>query len=110
MVLMIALEQQKIISVNFSKAKIKFCLSFHWNCDEIYLYVNKIEIRKFKANDNICCWSFWLGSVSKDFAVDEQSEISLNRTAYDFSVDHCSFKKGDMRNTNQYLKVKNKTK
>ena len=35
MVLMIALEQQKIISVNFSKAKIKFCLSFHWNCDEM---------------------------------------------------------------------------
>ena len=31
--------------------------------------------------------NFCLGSLSKNFTKDEQSEISLNGTAYDFSVD-----------------------
>ena len=42
MVLMIALVQQgKKISINFSKAKAKFCLSLQCNGDESHLYVNK---------------------------------------------------------------------
>ena len=31
-----------------------------------------------------------LGSISKDLTKDEQREISLNGTVYDFPVDHCS--------------------
>ena len=53
MVLMIALVQKKRNSINFSKAKTKFCLSLHYNYDESYLYVNKTDICKSKANDNI---------------------------------------------------------
>ena len=34
-----------------------------------------------------------LGSVSNNFTKDEQSEISLNGTVYDFSIDHISLKK-----------------
>ena len=67
-----------------------FCLSLHCNGDESYLYVNKTEIFKFKAKDNISWCNFCLGSVSKDFTKNEQSEISLNNTVYDFSVDHSS--------------------
>ena len=48
---------------------------------------------------NICWYNFCLGSVSKDFAENEQSKISLNRTMYDFSVDHCSIKKEDIPNS-----------
>ena len=51
-------------------------------------------ISKFKANDNTRWHNFCLGSVSKDFAGDEQSEISLNCIiVHDFSVDHSSIKK-----------------
>ena len=53
LVLMVALVQQKKISINFSKANTKFCLSLHYNRDESYLYVNKREICKFNANDNV---------------------------------------------------------
>ena len=63
MVLMIALVQQKKISINFSKANTKFCLSLHYNGEESYLYVSKTDIGKFKAKVNISCYNFCLGSV-----------------------------------------------
>ena len=80
---------EKKLSINFSKANKKYCLSLHYNSDESYLYVNTTGICKFKTKDNIRWYNFYLGSVSKDFTKDEQSEISLNCTVYDFSADHC---------------------
>ena len=74
------------------------------------MYVNKTEIFKFKANDNICCYNFSLESISKGFTKDEQSEISLNGTVFDFSVDHSSIKKEDIRNIHEYLMFKNNLK
>ena len=41
---------------------------------------------------------------------DEQSQISLNGTVYDFSVDHSSIKKEDILNIHQYLMIKNNIK
>ena len=64
------------------------------------------QIYKFKANDKISWCNFYLGSVSEDFTKDEQSEISLNGTVYDFSVDHSSIKKEDTLNIHQYLMIK----
>ena len=64
-------QQEKKISINFSKANTQFCLSFHYIGNESYLYVNKTEIYKFKAKDNISWYSFCLGGVSKDFTKDD---------------------------------------
>ena len=58
------------ISINFSKANTKFCLSQHYNGNESYLYVNKTEIVQ-----------------GKDFRKDEQNEISLSGAANEFSVE-----------------------
>ena len=55
---MTASVQQKIISINFSKANTKFCLSLHYNGVNSYLYVNKTKIYKFKAHDNIRWYEF----------------------------------------------------
>ena len=42
---------EKTFRINFiSKAKAKFCFSLQYGGDESYLYVNKTEICKFKAN------------------------------------------------------------
>ena len=82
-------------------------LSLHYNGDEGYLYVNKTEIYKFKVKDNISWYNFCLGSISKDFTKDEQGQIYLNDTTYDFSVDHSSIKKEDILNIHQYLIIKN---
>ena len=39
---------------NFSKANAKFCLSLHYNVDNMYLFVKGKELLKFKAdNENV---------------------------------------------------------
>ena len=110
MVIMIALVQQEKNNVNISKAKKKFCLSLHYDGDDSYSYVNKAEVCKFKANDNVSWYNFYLRSNSKDFTEDKQSEMSLFGTVYDFSVDHNSIKKEDILNIHKYLIVKTNTK
>ena len=70
-----------------------------------YLYVNKTKIDKFKVYDNKRWYDFCLGTISKDFTKDEQSEVSLNCTVYDFSVDHSSVEKEDMLYIHEYLMV-----
>ena len=61
-------------------------------------------------NDNISWYNFCLGSISKDITTNKQSEISLNGTVYNFSVDHSSIKKEDILNIYEYLMVKNNLK
>ena len=51
---------------------------------------------------------FW--SVSEDIIKEEDSEISLNGTVYDLSVEHCSIEKEDMLNIPEYLMIKNNIK
>ena len=70
-------------------------LKLQWWC---YLYANEAEICKFKAKDSIRWCNFCLGSESKDFTREEQTEISLNGTVYDFSVDHSWIKKEGILN------------
>ena len=45
-------------------------LSFYYNGDESNLYVNKTEICKFMAKDNIIWYNFCSGSTSTDFTKD----------------------------------------
>ena len=82
----------------------------HYNGDESYLYVNKTKIFKFEANGNIGWSNFCLASVSNDFTKDEQEEIPLNDTVYDFSVEYNSIKKEDILNIHEHLMVKNNVK
>ena len=70
------------------------------------MYVNKTEICKLKANNNISWNNFCFGSISNDFTKGEQSEIFLNGTVYDFPVDHSSSRKENILNIHQYLMVK----
>ena len=39
-------------SINFTVTKKKFCLSLHYNGENSYLFMNGIEIYKFKAKDS----------------------------------------------------------
>ena len=49
------------------------------------MFINKTEIYKLKANDNISWYNICSGNMLKDVTKDEQSETSLNGTVYDFS-------------------------
>ena len=90
-------------SINFTKANPTFCLSLHYSGDDSYLYVNKTEIYKFKAKDNISWYNFCLVRESKDFTKNELKDIFLNGAVYDFLVDHSSI-------IHQYLMIKNNIK
>ena len=55
-------------------------------------------IYKLKAKDNIDWYNSCLKNILNNFTKDEQSEVTLNDTVYDFSVDHSSTKKEDILN------------
>ena len=74
------------------------------------MYVNKTEICQFNnLTHNISWYNFCLEThqKSKTSSKDEQSEISLNGTIHDFSVDHSSIKEEEILNIHQYFVVKN---
>ena len=79
-----------MFSVNFSKAKSKFCLSLHYTGDNSYLLVDWKEIYKFKdsnGNNNFPT-RFFIGSISDRFSVTESREVFLEGNVYvsDFSA------------------------
>ena len=80
--------QKKKISINFTIENTKLCLSVHYNVDNSYLFVNRKEIFKFKANNkNVnfptrCC----LPSISDEFSNIECREVFLNGNVYDQSI------------------------
>ena len=64
----------------------KLYLSLHFNADNNYLFVNRKEIFKFKAdNENIKIpTQFYLESISHRFSATESTEVSLNGNVYGF--------------------------
>ena len=64
------LTAEKIYQVNFGATEKKLCWSLYYNGSKSYLFVNGIEIIKFKAKgyeivENPLC----LGNISEDFSV-----------------------------------------
>ena len=53
-------------SVNLNAAKVKLVLSFHYNGNNSYLFVNGKQMIKFKAKDSETAANpFCLGNISK---------------------------------------------
>ena len=65
------LTAEKMYSINFTVTNKKFCLSLHYNGANSYLFVNGIEIYKFKAKDSkIIATPLCLGNISKNWSID----------------------------------------
>ena len=65
------LTTEKMYSINFIVTKKKFCLCLHYNGANSYLFVNGIEIYKFRAKDfEIVETLLCLGNISKDWSID----------------------------------------
>ena len=70
-----ALTTEKMYSITFTVTKKKFCLSLHYNGANSYLFVNVIEIYKFKAKDSqIVASPLCLGNISKDWSTDNMKK------------------------------------
>ena len=62
-------------SISFTVTRKKFCLTLNYNGTDSYLFVNGIEIHKFKAKDSeIVASPLCLGNVSKDWSVDNMKK------------------------------------
>ena len=75
--------------INFTVAKKKSCLSFHYNGANSYLFVNAKEIGKFKEKDSaIVATPLCLGNISKDWSANNMKQTGLNGYVYGFCVDY----------------------
>ena len=86
----------------------KICLSLLYNGANRYLFVNDIEIHKFKAKySEIVASSLCLGNISKDWSVDNMKKTGLNGYVYDFSVDYDALAVVNILDIHNYLMKKN---
>ena len=69
---------KKNFGINFNKSKTKFCLSFHYNGDAIYLCVNKTQTFKFKGIDNISLSCLVQEAYLKVLQKMQQKDIALS--------------------------------
>ena len=97
----------KTFSISFTVAKSKFCLSLHYNEANSYLFVNDTETYKFKAKDSkILPALLCLGSISKDWSVDNMIKTGLHGYVYDFSVDYDATNVDGILDIHKYLMKK----
>ena len=71
------LTAEKKYSIIFTESKKKFSLSLHYNGANSYLFVNGVEIHKFKTKDSETATSLCLGNISKDFSVDNMKKTEF---------------------------------
>ena len=92
-------------AINFTVTKKKFCLSLHYNGANSYLFVNGIEIIKFKAKDPeiVAC----LGNILKDWSTDNMKKTRFNGYVYGFSVYYNVTDVDDIKGIHKYLMKKN---
>ena len=101
------LTAEKMYSINFTVTKKKFCLILHYNGENSHLFVNGIEIYKFKAKDSEIAATLWcLGNISKDWSVDNMKKTGFNGHVYDFSVDYDVIAIDDILGIHDYLMKK----
>ena len=83
------------------------CLSLHYNGANSYLFVNGVEIYKFKTKDSeIVATPLCLGNTSKDWSIDNMKNTGFNVYVFDFSVDYDATDVDDIKNIYTYLMKK----
>ena len=74
----------------------------------VSLFVNGIEIIKFKAKDSeIVATPLYLGNISKHFSATNMKKTGLNGYVYDFTVDYDAVSIDDILDIHKYLMKKN---
>ena len=80
---------EKIYSRNFTQPSTKFVLSFHYNDDNSYLFVNGKQELKFKTKtESLVKEKLCIGNLSDKWSTSESEKTGLYRNIYDFVVDY----------------------
>ena len=103
-----SLTAEKMYSINITKDITKFCLSFHYNGANSYLFVNVTEIVKCKAKDsNIVARPSCLENISKDWSTENMRKSNFTGYIYDFSVGYDAIGVDDIKDIHKHLTKKN---
>ena len=95
-------------SINFTEKNKKFCLSWHYNRANSYLFVNGTEIIKFKAKESeIVASPLCLGNILKNWSTDNMTKTGFNVYVYDFSVGYVVITVNYIKDIHKYLMKKN---
>ena len=79
----------------------------HYDATNSYLFVNGVEIHKFKARSSeINAILLCIRNISKGFSVGDMKKNGLNGYVYDFSVDHDAIATDDVLDIHKYLMKK----
>ena len=80
----------------------------HYNRQDSNLFVNGIEIYKFKAKDSkVVATPLCLENISKDWSTDNmKKKTRFNGYVYDFSVDYVVITVNDFKDIHKYLMKK----
>ena len=98
------LTAEKMYSINFTVVRKIFCLSWHYNGANSYLFATGTEIFKFKAKDSeIAVGLICLGNISKDWSVNNMKRTGFSGFVYDFSVNYEAVAVGDIKGIHKYL-------
>ena len=80
---------EKVYSQNFTQLSKKFILSFHYNDDNSYLFVNGKQELKFKCKtDQLVKEKLCIGNLSNNWSPIEAQKTGLYGNIYDFVVDY----------------------
>ena len=103
-----SLTAEKMYSINFTVTNVQFCLSLHYNGENSYLFVNSIEIYKFKAKDSeVVASPLCSGNISKDLSIDNMKKTGFNGYVFDFSVDYDATSVDNIKDIHKCLMKKN---
>ena len=80
---------EKLYSQNFTQPSKKFVLSFHYNGDDSYLFVNGKQELKFKSKtEHLVKEKLCSGNLSDQWTIAEYRKTGLYGNIYDFVVDY----------------------
>ena len=90
-------------SINFTVIRKTFCLSFHYNWANSYLFVNDTKIVLFKAKvSEIVVTPLFLGNTAEDFSAGNKKKRGLNEYVYDFSGNYAVIAVLDILNIQKF--------
>ena len=96
---------EKMYLPNFTLDNKTFCLSLHYNDDN--LFVNSKEVTKFKAkNSELIKYHMCLEGLLKDYYTNSRKGTELYGNIYDFSVDYSAVTNDEMLDIRKYLMKK----
>ena len=89
---------------NFTQSGKGFVLSLHYNGNNSFLFVDAIKVYQYKTkNSEIKNHALCLGSISKDFTINNMTKTGLKGVVKLFSVDFNPIDTKDILNIHRYL-------